>query len=219
MKVILLGCPGSGKGTQAQGIAKHYHIPQISTGDMLRQEIASGSALGRAVQSTMDAGQYVSDQVVMSMVANRIQQDDCKPGFLLDGFPRTLEQAKQFSKLVPDIDGVINLDISDQAVTQRLSGRRVHLASGRVYHTEFNPPQRSGHDDLSGEALVQRKDDTPEVIQQRLAVYHQQTAPLITFYAQAATNHALHYQSINADRPVSVIRNDILGALKTLPTQ
>ena len=216
MIVILLGCPGSGKGTQAQGIAKHYHIPQISTGDMLRQEIASGSALGCEVQSTMDAGQYVSDQVVMSMVANRIQQADCKPGFLLDGFPRTLEQAKQLSKLVPDIDGVINLDISDQAVTQRLSGRRVHLASGRVYHTTFNPPQQSGHDDLSGETLVQRKDDTPEVIQQRLAVYHQQTAPLITFYAQTAANHALHYQSINADRPVAVIREEILDTLKSL---
>lgn len=216
MKIILLGCPGSGKGTQAQFIAEHHRIPHIATGDMLRQAIASGSTLGQQVQSTMDAGQLVPDTLVLSMVAERILQTDCADGFLLDGFPRTVEQATQLSRLVPDINCVINLDISDHAVIQRLSGRRVHLPSGRVYHTDFNPPKQQGCDDLTGEALVQRKDDAPAVIQQRLMVYHQQTAPLIKFYKEAAVGDALHYRNINADQSVSTARDAIQHTLQSL---
>lgn len=218
MKIILLGCPGSGKGTQAQFIVEEHHIPQVSTGNLLRQEIASGSALGLSVQATMDAGKLVSDELVLNIVAKRIQQTDAANGFLLDGFPRTLTQATVLAERVPDMDCVINLAISDEAVIQRLSGRRVHVASGRVYHVNFNPPQKHGHDDQTGEALIQRKDDTPAVIQQRLAVYHEQTAPLVAFYTQQAKEGKLHFQHIEADQPVTAICDEIKNTLKNLTT-
>lgn len=184
MRIILLGAPGAGKGTQAQTIMDKLGIPQISTGDMLRAAVKAGSPLGLKVKGIMDSGGLVSDDIIIDLVKERIAQPDCKKGFLFDGFPRTLPQAQALMDAGVKIDRVIEIDVPDQEIISRLSGRRVHPASGRVYHTEHNPPKQPGLDDVTSEPLVQREDDKEETVRKRLAVYHEQTKPLVTFYKQ-----------------------------------
>lgn len=186
MRIIFLGSPGVGKGTQAKLIAERYHIPQISTGDMLRQAIAAGTSLGLAAKAIMDQGQLVPDHLIIDLVKERLAQPDCAKGFLLDGFPRTIAQAEALQQQGTMIDHVIELAAEDPEIIQRLSGRRVHLSSGRVYHIAYQPPREENRDDVTGEPLVQRPDDTEATIKQRLAVYKQQTAPLIAYYQQQA---------------------------------
>lgn len=182
MRLMLLGGPGAGKGTQALNLVKHFGIPQISTGDMLRSAIAAGTPLGRSAKAIMDAGQLVSDAVIIDLVKERLQQPDCKKGFLFDGFPRTIPQAEALRDEGIMLDHVIELAVPDSEIIHRMSGRRVHLASGRVYHVAFNPPQRQGMDDISGEPLMQREDDKEDTVRNRLRVYHEQTEPLIHYY-------------------------------------
>ena len=188
MNVILLGGPGAGKGTQSGFINKRYHIPQISTGDMLRSAIKAGTELGIAAKKVMDSGQLVSDDIIIGLVKERILEKDCVNGFLFDGFPRTLAQANALVEANINIDAVVEIDVPDEEIIKRMSGRRVHLASGRSYHIVFNPPQVEGKDDVTGEDLVQRDDDTAETVRSRLAVYHEQTAPLIGFYSKQSTS-------------------------------
>ncbi len=183
MKVILLGSPGSGKGTQAQFITEKYHIPQISTGDMLRAAVKEGTPLGIEAKKVMDSGGLVSDQIILGLIQERIAEKDCCDGFLLDGFPRTIAQAEGLADMGVNIDHVIEIAVSDEEIIQRMSGRRVHFASGRTYHVEFNQPKQEGLDDITGEPLVQRDDDKEETVRKRLAVYHEQTKPLVNFYA------------------------------------
>lgn len=187
MKLILLGPPGAGKGTQAQFICEKYHIPQISTGDMLRAAVKSGSELGRQVKDIMDSGALVSDDLIIALVQDRIQQADCANGFLLDGFPRTIPQAQALNDAGVSIDFVVEIAVDDEQIVSRLSGRRVHEGSGRVYHLEHNPPQTEGVDDITGEPLIQREDDREETVRNRLSVYHSQTEPLVKFYRDLAT--------------------------------
>lgn len=186
MKIILLGAPGAGKGTQAQFIKTHYGIPQISTGDMLRAAVKAGTPLGLQAKSAMDAGELVSDDVIIGLVEERISQPDCQNGFLFDGFPRTLAQAEAIEDHGISIDHVIELDVDDDELVKRLSGRRTHPGSGRVYHVIYNPPKEEAKDDITGEALIQRDDDKEETVRNRLAVYKRQTAPLIDFYQHIA---------------------------------
>lgn len=186
MKLILLGPPGAGKGTQAQFICEKYHIPQISTGDMLRAAVKSGSELGRQVKDIMDSGALVSDDLIIALVQDRIQQADCANGFLLDGFPRTIPQAQALNDAGVSIDFVVEIAVDDEQIVSRLSGRRVHEGSGRVYHLEHNPPQAEGVDDITGEPLIQREDDREETVRNRLSVYHSQTEPLVKFYRDLA---------------------------------
>ena len=175
MHIILLGSPGSGKGTQAQFITEKYAIPQISTGDMLRAAVREGTPLGLEAKKVMDAGQLVSDEIILGLIKERITQDDCKNGFLLDGFPRTIPQADGLNAMGVEIDTVIEIDVPDENIVTRMAGRRVHLASGRSYHTQFNPPKNEGIDNETGEALIQREDDKEETVRNRLRVYHEQT--------------------------------------------
>ena len=182
MRIILLGPPGAGKGTQAQFIKESLGVPQISTGDMLRAAVGSGSELGNRVKAVMDAGALVSDDIIIDLVKERIQADDCANGFLFDGFPRTIPQAESLREAGIEIDHVVEINLSDQKIIDRLSGRRVHPGSGRIYHLVFQPPKHEGVDDETGEPLVQREDDLEETIKERLRVYHAQTAPLIDFY-------------------------------------
>lgn len=182
MRLMLLGAPGAGKGTQAQKLIKYFDIPQISTGDMLRAAIKEGTALGQKVQAVMDAGQLVSDDLIMELVKARLQADDCKNGFLLDGIPRTLAQADALAQADISLDYVINLEVPDSYIIERITGRRVHSNSGRVYHIKYNPPKVEGRDDVSGEPLVHRSDDEEETVKQRLKVYHEQTSPLVNYY-------------------------------------
>jgi adenylate kinase len=184
MRIILLGAPGAGKGTQAQVIMAKLGIPQISTGDMLRAAVKAGSALGLKVKDIMASGGLVSDDIIIALVKERLSQPDCQKGFLFDGFPRTIPQAQALMDAGVKIDRVIEIDVADAEIISRLSGRRVHAASGRVYHIEHNPPKAAGIDDVSGEPLVQREDDQEETVRKRLAVYHEQTKPLVTFYKQ-----------------------------------
>ena len=186
MRLILLGPPGAGKGTQAQFISEKYAVPQVSTGDMLRAAIKSGSELGLKVKDVMDSGALVSDQFIIALVQERIQQADCANGFLLDGFPRTIPQAQALKDAGVSIDFVIEISVDDEQIVSRLSGRRVHEGSGRVYHIEHNPPQKAGIDDATGEPLIQREDDREETIRNRLSVYHSQTEPLVNFYKDLA---------------------------------
>ncbi len=186
MRVILLGAPGAGKGTQAQFICEHYGIPQISTGDMLRAAVKEGSELGKKAKGIMDAGGLVSDEIIIDLVKERIQQPDCDKGFLFDGFPRTIPQAQALKDAAVKIDYVVDIDVADGEIISRLSGRRVHPSSGRVYHLVFNPPQNEGKDDVTGEELVQRADDSEITVRKRLQVYHDQTRPLVDFYGQWA---------------------------------
>ena len=191
MKLILLGAPGAGKGTQAQFIREEFGIPQISTGDMLRAAVKAGTPLGVAAKKVMDAGGLVSDEIIIGLVTDRLQQDDCRSGYLFDGFPRTLPQADALKAAGVALDYVLEIDVADTEIIERMSGRRVHPASGRTYHVRFNPPRVAGKDDVTGEDLVQRADDQEETVRKRLEVYHSQTKPLLDYYsAWAATGDA-----------------------------
>lgn len=182
MRIILLGAPGAGKGTQAQYITEKYSIPQISTGDMLRAAVKAQTPLGIQAKQVMDAGQLVSDEIIIGLVQERIQQEDCVNGFLLDGFPRTIPQADALKDAGVEIDAVVEIDVADDEIIKRMSGRRMHQASGRTYHIIYNPPKVENVDDETGEPLIQRDDDLPETVAKRLSVYHDQTAPLINYY-------------------------------------
>ena len=186
MRLILLGPPGAGKGTQSANISRHFGIPQISTGDMLRKAIKAGTAIGVAAKKLVDSGQFVSDEVVLRMVKERLQAPDCKPGYLLDGFPRTLGQAEAMRKDGIALDYVLEIDVPPEDIVARMSGRRVHLPSGRTYHLKFNPPKAEGRDDVTGEPLVQRVDDQEATVKKRLEIYQAQTRPLIEFYSRWA---------------------------------
>ncbi len=182
MRLILLGPPGAGKGTQASVICRHYAIPQISTGDMLRAAVKAGTAIGLAAKKVMDSGALVSDEIIITLVRERIVQPDCATGFLFDGFPRTIPQAQALKAAQVRLDAVLEIDVPDAEIIERMGGRRVHPASGRTYHVRFNPPRVEGRDDQTGEALIQRDDDKEETVRKRLAVYKQQTRPLIEYY-------------------------------------
>lgn len=210
MRLILLGCPGAGKGTQAKFIAETYHIPQISTGDILRAAIREASALGKQVQEIVDSGRLVPDDLMIELVKNRIKQPDCEKGFLLDGFPRTIAQAEALKKLTP-IDCVIDIDVPEEEIILRLSGRRVHPASGRSYHIVYQPPQVSDKDDVTGEALIQRLDDSEDTVRKRLSVYHAQTSPLREYYQQSGQDTS--YCKINGSGSVDEIKHNIFSAI------
>lgn len=222
MRVILLGCPGAGKGTQAKFITEKYRIPQISTGDMLRAAVSAGSALGVLAKEVMDAGKLVSDEIIIKLVKERIKASDCANGFLLDGFPRTLPQAFALRDAAILIDYVIEIAVDDEEIIQRLTGRRVHLPSGRIYHIANHPPKRANHDDVTGEALVQREDDTEATVRKRLQVYHQQTKPLIAYYKQWFASHdpsAPAYVKVNGHRSVNEVRDEIFAILDNCVTK
>jgi adenylate kinase len=184
MRLILLGPPGAGKGTQANYITQKYGIPQISTGDMLRAAVKAGSSLGREAKKHMDSGGLVPDDVIIGLVKERLKQPDCAKGFLFDGFPRTLPQAEAMKQAGVDLDYVLVIEVEDEEIIRRMSGRRVHLASGRTYHVTFNPPKVAGKDDATGEDLIQRVDDKEETVRNRLSVYHDQTKPLVQYYSE-----------------------------------
>ena len=191
MRLILLGAPGAGKGTQAQFIREKFGIPQISTGDMLRAAVKAGTPLGIEAKKVMDAGGLVSDEIIIGLVKDRLLQDDCKAGYLFDGFPRTIPQAEAMKAAGVAIDFVLEIDVADSEIIERMSGRRVHPASGRTYHVKFNPPKVAGKDDATGEDLIQRDDDKEETVRKRLEVYHSQTKPLVDYYGNwAATGDA-----------------------------
>jgi adenylate kinase len=216
MRVILLGGPGAGKGTQAGYITDKYNIPQISTGDMLRAHVKAGSELGMAAKKIMDEGGLVSDDIIMGMIAERIKEDDCKNGYLFDGFPRTIPQADALKDGGVPVDAVVEIDVDDDEIIKRMSGRRVHLASGRTYHLVFNPPKVEGKDDVTGEDLIQRDDDQEETVRKRLDVYHEQTEPLIDYYSKwAATGEdgAPAYHKIAGIGSVEEIRDKVFSAL------
>jgi len=216
MRVILLGGPGAGKGTQANFIKERYNIPQISTGDMLRAAVKAGTPLGVEAKKVMDAGGLVSDNIIMGLVEERIQAPDCANGYLFDGFPRTLAQADALKDKGVTIDAVVEIDVDDAEIIKRMSGRRVHLASGRTYHLVFNPPREKGRDDVTGEPLIQRDDDQEETVRERLSVYHDQTEPLIAYYsrwAAAGGEGAPRYVKINGIGKVEEIRDAIFAAL------
>jgi adenylate kinase len=213
MQVILLGGPGSGKGTQAQFITEKFGIPQISTGDMLRAAVREGTPLGLEAKKVMEAGQLVSDQIILGLIKERILHDDCQNGFLLDGFPRTIAQADGLAAMGVNIDHVLEIAVDDEEIVRRLSGRRVHPSSGRTYHLVFNPPRNENLDDETGEPLVQRKDDNEETIRNRLAVYHEQTKPLIGYYQQKSSEGQLKYSTIEGVGGVQEITAKVLTAL------
>ncbi len=218
MKIILLGGPGAGKGTQAQYITEKYNIPQISTGDMLRAAVKAGTPLGIEAKKIMDAGGLVSDDIILGLIKERIAEDDCKNGFLLDGFPRTIPQAEALKELT-DIDAVVEIDVDDDEIIRRMSGRRVHPGSGRTYHVVFNPPKVEGKDDVTGEDLIQREDDQEETVRKRLEVYHQQTEPLIQFYSEWAGSgdaKAPKYIRVNGIGKVEEIRDQIFQQLDSI---
>ena len=216
MRIILLGGPGAGKGTQANYIKDKYSVPQISTGDMLRAAVKDGTPLGVEAKKVMDAGGLVSDDIILGLVKERIAQDDCANGFLFDGFPRTLAQAESLKVQGVDIDAVVEIDVDDEEIIKRMSGRRAHLASGRTYHIVFNPPKEEGKDDQTGEPLVQRDDDQEDTVRQRLKVYHDQTEPLIEYYsswADGGGDAAPRYIRIPGVGKVEEIRDAIFSAL------
>ena len=216
MKVILLGAPGAGKGTQAQFITEKYDVPQISTGDMLRAAVKAGTPLGLKVKEVMASGGLVSDETIIALIEERIKEDDCVNGFLFDGFPRTIPQAEALKKQGIDIDAVVEIDVADEEIVSRLSGRRVHEASGRVYHVKYNPPATEGKDDITGDALVQREDDKEETVRKRLDVYHSQTAPLVEYYsawAESGEEAAPNYVRVDGVGEMSEIRDQIVAGL------
>lgn len=214
MRIILLGPPGAGKGTQAQVLTKAFSIPQISTGDMLRSAIKAGTELGLKAKAVMDQGKLVSDEIILGLVKERILEADCQNGFLFDGFPRTIPQAQALVDANIAIDAVVELQVPDEKIVKRMSGRRVHLASGRTYHIVYNPPKVEGKDDVTGEDLVIREDDKEETVRSRLKVYHEQTEPLVKFYSDLAQKGETKYLKVDADRPVDVIADEICKALK-----
>jgi adenylate kinase len=216
MRLILLGGPGAGKGTQAGFITQKYSIPQISTGDMLRTAVKAGTPLGQAAKQVMDRGNLVSDDIIVSLVKERIRAPDCVRGFLFDGFPRTIPQAEAIRSSGVDLDHVVELVVDDAVIIERMSGRRVHLPSGRTYHVKYNPPKVSGKDDLTGEDLILRKDDEEETVKNRLAVYHQQTEPLIAYYAKWAASgdkRAPRCHRIDGMGGVEEVRDRVFAAL------
>jgi adenylate kinase len=216
MRLILLGAPGAGKGTQANFIKEKYNIPQISTGDMLRAAIKEGTELGLAAKKVMDAGGLVSDDIMIGLVKARLQQADCANGYLFDGFPRTVAQADAMKDSGINVDYVLEIDVPDELILERVCGRRSHPGSGRVYHVKFNPPAVPDVDDLTGEPLVQRDDDKPETVQKRLAVYHNQTEVLLGYYnkwAQSGLPGAPKYRKIPGVAPVELVRDNVFAAL------
>jgi len=213
MRLILLGAPGAGKGTQAQFITEKFGIPQISTGDMLRAAVKAETELGLQAKAVMDAGGLVSDDIIIGLVKERIKQDDCQGGFLFDGFPRTIPQAEAMVSAGVNIDHVVEIAVEDEAIVARLSGRRVHPGSGRVYHIEYNPPKQKNLDDDTGEQLVQREDDHEDTVRKRLEVYHSQTAPLISFYQSMTGDAAPVYHRIEGVGSVEDIKEKLLNAL------
>ncbi|OBT08608.1 adenylate kinase [Vibrio sp. UCD-FRSSP16_10] len=213
MRIILLGAPGAGKGTQAQFIMEKYGIPQISTGDMLRAAIKAGTELGKKAKGVIDAGQLVSDDIILGLINERTAQDDCEKGFLLDGFPRTIPQADGLKEMGVQVDYVIEFDVADDVIVERMAGRRAHLASGRTYHVTFNPSKVEGIDDVTGEALVVRDDDKEETVRARLDVYHTQTAPLVQYYGKEAEAGNTQYLKFDGTKQVSAVSADIEKAL------
>jgi adenylate kinase len=216
MRLILLGAPGAGKGTQAQYITEKYGIPQISTGDMLRAAVKAGTPLGLEAKKVMDAGGLVSDELIINLVKDRIAQSDCANGFLFDGFPRTIPQADAMKAAGVKLDYVLEIDVPFVAIIERMSGRRSHPASGRTYHVKFNPPKVAGQDDVTGEPLVQRDDDKEETVKKRLAVYHEQTEVLVDYYnnwAASGQQGAPKYRKISGVGPVETVRGNAFKAL------
>lgn len=216
MRLILLGPPGAGKGTQATFIKEHFKIPQISTGDMLRAAVKAGTPLGLAAKKVMDSGGLVSDDIIIGLVKDRLTEPDCAQGYLFDGFPRTIPQAQAMVDAGVNIDYVLEIDVPNEAIIERMSGRRVHVASGRTYHVKFNPPRQAGIDDVSGEPLIQRDDDREETVGKRLEVYQLQTRPLVDFYGRLATTgsqFAPKYRKISGVGPVDSIRDKAIAAL------
>ena len=216
MRIILLGAPGAGKGTQAAAVTDKFNIPQISTGDMLRAAVRDGTPLGLEAKKVMDAGELVSDGLIMDLVKDRIRRNDCGLGYLFDGFPRTLGQAEAMQRENIHIDCVVEIVVADEEIIKRLSGRRVHPGSGRVYHVLFNPPQQPGIDDVSGEALVQREDDSETTVRKRLQVYHEQTAPLIRFYGDLSGQGAPAYLRVDGVGDVRDITKNLFAGLEKL---
>lgn len=216
MRIILLGPPGAGKGTQAQFIMQRYGIPQISTGDMLRAAVKAGTELGLKAKAVMDSGGLVSDDLIIDLVKERIAKPDCEKGFLFDGFPRTIPQAEALTASKVVIDHVVEIAVDDEEIVERMSGRRVHEASGRVYHLVNNPPKREGVDDVTGEPLVQRADDNEETVRKRLRVYHEQTKPLVNYYsAQAKGVGTVRYHRIEGVGSVEQIRDKVFAELES----
>jgi len=213
LRVILLGGPGVGKGTQALRLTEHFNIPQISTGDMLRSAIAARGALGLNAKKIMDAGQLVSDDIIIALVKERLTHDDCNSGFLLDGFPRTLAQAEALTQAGITLDYVIEIKVNEQEIIKRITGRRVHVASGRVYHIDYQPPLHDGVDDITGEKLILRDDDREEIIRKRLHVYHEQTLPLVQYYQVQSRRDALMFSSVDGTGSVDEIFKRILEVL------
>lgn len=215
MRVILLGAPGAGKGTQAKFITEKFGIPQISTGDMLRAAVKAGTELGIKAKSVMDSGGLVSDDLIIALVKERIAQADCANGFLFDGFPRTIPQAEELVNAGVTLDYVVEIAVDDEAIVKRIAGRRVHEASGRVYHVDYNPPKVAGKDDATGDELVQRKDDTEETVRHRLSVYHSQTEPLIEFYQKLSADKGKpKFTHIKGVGSVDDITAKVLAALR-----
>ena len=214
MKIILLGPPGAGKGTQAESICENYGIPHISTGNMLREAVEAGTKLGLEAKSLMDAGILVSDDVIVGLVEERISSDDCSEGFLFDGFPRTIPQAEALIERDINIDAVVEIDVPDQDIIDRMAGRRMHPGSGRNYHIIFNPPKNEGKDDITGEDLILREDDKPETVKDRLKVYADQTSPLVVFYSNLSASSQLKYIKVSGTATPSYVTQQILKDLE-----
>lgn len=209
MRIILLGAPGAGKGTQAQYLMKKFDIPQISTGDMLRSAIKAGTPLGLKAKEVMDKGQLVSDDIIIGLVKDRVAQADCANGFLLDGFPRTIPQAEALDTNNIGVDAVVEICVPDEEIVKRMSGRRVHLASGRTYHIVYNPPKVEGKDDVTGEDLIIRKDDEEATVKSRLEVYHSQTEPLVAFYEKKAAKNECKFVKVDGTKTVDEVSADL----------
>ena len=208
-KIILLGPPGAGKGTQADLICSFLNIPKISTGDMLREAIASETQLGKKVAGVLNSGSLVSDEIIGSIIVERIQKQDCENGFLFDGVPRTIGQATMLEDMNVSFSHVIEIQVDDEIIIKRMSGRRFHIASGRSYHIDFNPPKNNGFDDITGEELVQREDDKPETVSKRLDVYHEETKPLSVFYSNKTSSNELTYFAVNGSGTVNSVFESI----------
>src|SRR5262245_34535502 len=216
MRIMLLGMPGAGKGTQAHFLIEKYGIPQISTGDMLRAAVKKGTALGKQAKAYMERGALVPDDIVIGLVKERVAQPDCAKGFIIDGFPRNIAQAEALKRVGVDIDCVLELDVRDEEILRRLSGRRVHPGSGRTYHVDFSPPKVAGKDDVTGEPLVQRPDDKEETVRHRIATYHEQTKPLVDYYTGLLAKgdpRAARHARINGNGPVEQVRDRLFAAI------